>query len=129
MKLNPDCVRGILLTVEDNSDFDHQTEYRKELTNFPLLDPYSHEEIVYHVRQCELADLIYEVHYYDGGNTIDILDLTPRGHEFLANVHSDTIWNNVKEVSTKVGSKSLNALTQIATGVITQLIKSQMGLT
>ena len=129
MKLNPDCIRDILLTVEDNSAFDHQTEYRRGLTNFPSLTPYIHEEIAYHIRQCELAGLIYEVHYYDGGDAIDILDLTPSGHEFLANVHSDTIWNNVKEVSTKVGSKSLNALTQIATGVITQLIKSQLGLT
>lgn len=58
-----------------------------------------------------------------------IPDLTPEGHKFLADVQSDNVWNDVKEVSKKVGSNSLNTLSQIATSIISTIVKSQLGLT
>lgn len=128
MKLNPDCIRDILLTVEDSSDFNHCTEYSQDDMKFERLVPYTHEEITYHIRQCELSHLIQGVRYFDNGETITILDLTPNGHQFISNIHSDTIWSNVKDISKKVGSKSLNSITQIATGVISEIIKSQLKL-
>jgi len=38
------------------------------------------------------------------------------------------VWNGVKSVAGKVGATSLSALTQIATNVVTELIKAQFGL-
>lgn len=60
---------------------------------------------------------------------LELKDITFYGHQFIANVHSDSVWNDVKAVSTKVGSQSISALSQIATGIITAIIKSQLGLT
>ena len=57
-----------------------------------------------------------------------VYDLTFAGHQFLANVRSDNIWNGVKSVGLKIGSVSLEALTQIASNVITELVKAQFGL-
>ncbi len=128
MKLNPDCIRDILLSVEEESDFNHETVYRRNDMRLKKLSEYSHEEVVYHIHQCELSGLIYGVDYMDGGVHIDIRDLTPKGHEFLANIRSDTVWKDVKIISSKVGSKSLSAITQIATAVITQIIKNQLGV-
>lgn len=94
MKLNPNCIRDILITVEENSDFIHQTEYRKG-TCFKHFQDYSHEEIIYHIKQCELSGLIYDVHYYDAGSCILIRDLSPIGHEFLTNIRNDAVWKKL----------------------------------
>lgn len=128
MKLNPDCIRDILLSVEDNSDFLHATEYKYASPKFPRLSLYSQEEVAYHVMQCKNANLIYDVHFYDGGKTIDIRDLTPNGHAFLANIRENKIWTGVKAISAKVGSASLDAITQIASNVVTELIRAQFNL-
>ena len=78
--------------------------------------------------QCEKSDLIYGVSFYDCGSSADIRDLTPKGHEFLANIREPKIWNGIKMVSAKIGSASLDALTQIASNVVTELIKTQFGI-
>lgn len=106
MKLNPDCVRDILLTVEERSDYHHVTEYKSESHSFPRLRGYTYEEVLYHIRQCEYSSLILDVHYYDSGKHVDIKDLSPDGHKFLANVRQDTIWNNTKSIAAKIGVKS-----------------------
>ncbi|MBS6283704.1 MAG: DUF2513 domain-containing protein [Oscillospiraceae bacterium] len=128
MVLNPDCVRDILLEVE-SLGFD-------ECLTINLL----HERLpVYSSDQLEYTCLMLE----DGGFleliTIETLGrnlpgvkliqcLTYKGHEFLANVHKDDIWAGVKSVSSKIGSASLSALTQIASNVISEIIKAQFGL-
>lgn len=79
--------------------------------------------------QSERSGLIEGVKFYDGSKSFWVADLSPSGHEFLANIQSDTLWNNVKNISSKVGSKSLNTMIQIASAVVTEIIKSQLGLT
>ena len=58
MKLNTDCVRAILLTVEKYTDFNTPFEYEKDDCDYPLLKKYSYNEIIYHIKQCELSNLI-----------------------------------------------------------------------
>ena len=128
MKLNPDCVRDILLTAEENCDFLSPWDFHKG-DSIDRLNSYSHEEIAYHIRQCELSRLLEAVEYCDGGDWITITDLTPDGHKFLADIRSDTVWKDVKEVSQKVGSSSLSSLSKIATGIISAIIKSHLGIT
>ena len=123
MRLNPDCIRDILFTVEESTGFTSSMRYPSE-NKFPRLNSYSTEEVLYHIKQCEDAYLISQVHWFIGGSCL-ITDLTPEGHQFLANVRSDTTWNKTKEISKNIGSSSLDAIKQIATGVITELIKSQ----
>lgn len=96
MRLNPDCIRDILMAVETHSDFCTQVEYKVE-DPFPELSAHSHEEILYHIRQCEESGLIHDVHYYDGGKHTDITDLTPLGHEFLSNIRNNTVWSQTLE--------------------------------
>ncbi|EGS9997873.1 DUF2513 domain-containing protein [Clostridium perfringens] len=127
MKLNPDCIRDILLTVEESTDFNHYLSYRFDSNSFEKLSIYSHDEITYHIRQCDLSNLLYKVSYYDGGNSIDILDLSPKGHNFLADIRSDTVWNNTKTIANKIGSTSLDVLLKVSTGVLTQMITKQLG--
>ncbi|MDD7333864.1 MAG: DUF2513 domain-containing protein [Lachnospiraceae bacterium] len=127
MKLNPNCVRDILIAVETNTGYNTYFDYPSEIEKAPSLSNYSDDEIRYHILQCEKAYLI-EIRSTDLCGNYAISDLTPKGHEFLANIRSETVWNNVKNVSSKIGANSLTALSQIASGIVTALIKSQLGI-
>lgn len=111
MKLNPDCIRGLLLTIEEKCDFDTPWEYVRDNFESKYLAEYSHKEILYHIRQSEEAGLIQNVHYYDGGNDVLICDLTPAGHEFLSNIRTDTVW---KKVTSKAAGASLPIIFEVA---------------
>lgn len=121
MKLNPDCIRDILLAVERTTDHEHEMRYAEDDTEDLNYTP---REVFYHIDQCEQFGLIRGVR-----RTLDgayyIRDLTPAGHEFLANIRSETLWNTTKETAKKVGSFSLDTLTKIAINVVSEAIKRQ----
>lgn len=124
MKLNVDCIRDILLTVESVTNFSTPMEYHTELLNYNLLEKYSNEDIQYHIKQCDLSGLLTKVHWYlDGSCTI--IDLSPEGHKFLSDIRSDNNWNKTKSIAKDIGSFSLNTIKEIASGVIGELIKNQ----
>ena len=121
MKLDPDCVRDVLLATEEN------TGYREELQlsrNEPLpnqLQKYDFKTVAYHANQCIMSGLISEGHPFFGVE-VAIADLTPAGHEFLENIRADTNWNKVKQKAKSVGSESLSVLAQIAGQVISAML-------
>lgn len=125
MKLNPDCTRAILLTMEDICDTTHHFVSTQDVLK--IGGGFSYEEIDYHARQCDMAGMFFGYKRNITGGW-EVADLTPKAHEFLANIRSDTVWNHTKAVAAKVGSKSLSALTQIASAVVTEIIKAQLGL-
>jgi len=126
VKLNPDCIRDILLSAEDNTGYSEYLEYPGELDKCPLLKKYNDEEVKYHIMQCKKSYLL-EVDTDLAGN-FSINDITPSGHEFLANIRADNIWNKTKDIAERVGSRSLDTLTKISIGVVTEIIKSQLQL-
>lgn len=100
MKLNPDCLRDVLLVVETNASTSQWVEAKT---------------------------LLAEVNWFmDEGFLIK--DLTPSGHQFLADIREDTNWNKVKSVLKKVGSFSISAITQAAAGVVQADIQKHLGL-
>lgn len=68
MRLNNDCVRDILLSVEEVCDFNESFRYSKFSNDFERLQPYPHDEIIYHIKQCKLAGLITSMFATDGGD-------------------------------------------------------------
>lgn len=124
MKLNPECVRDILFTVEDKTDSENYFAFPSELPESELLLKYSEEEVRYHINQCDMSGLII-VKGKDMDGNMSVMDLTPAGHEFIADIRNDTVWNNVKDKSSKIGVSSLRAIRDIAVGVVSELIKTQ----
>lgn len=128
MKLNLDCMRDVLIEME-------KAEYGEPLYPkhiYDALPRYSEDEIDYSIVKMNEAGFIKaSIHSHVGYDytIVRLDDITYQGHQFLANIRSDTIWNDVKEVSKKVGSNSLQAVTQIATSIITALINHQLGFT
>lgn len=126
MKLNPDCIRDILLVIESLPDMKHY--YRFDSETIPTLFPsYSIMEVQYHIRQCDLNGFLFNVSHFQNGD-YTVYDLTPSGHEFLANIRNDTFFQKVKDIGKDLGLSSLKDITQIATSCATLLIKSHFNL-
>jgi len=111
MRLNPDCIRDILLTVEETVSFGKYMKY-PSAAEYPRLAAYSQEEIFYHISQCKLSGLLTKV-IWVGGPSCSIEDLSPLGHEFLANIRNETNWNRVKEIAKSIGSFSLDLYSKL----------------
>ncbi|MEL3956893.1 DUF2513 domain-containing protein [Caldifermentibacillus hisashii] len=121
MRLNPDCIRDILLVVEETTSYSNFMEFYPD-NEIETLKPYSSEEILYHIKQCELSGLLTKVTWFMGDGCL-IQDLSPKGHEFLANIRSENIWNKTKEKAKSIGSFSLDTLTKIAINIVSAMIK------
>ena len=125
MKLNYDCIRDVMLYLEENLELNNTVHLKN------IVIDYSAEDIKYSILKLE------EIGYIDarivkaaGSKIITavINDITFYGHEFLNTVRPKTVWENKKEISTKIGVNTISSLTQIASQIVTQLISKQMGL-
>ena len=102
MKLNPDCIRDILLLTEERESI-------MSPNNYPELNKYSREEISYHAKQCNNAELFERYRQYvDGG--FSIVDLSAKGHEGLAKIRSDNAWSKIKSGLRSVVISSVTSL-------------------
>lgn len=128
MKLDPDCVRAVLMAVE-SLDYGEHTNPDKL---HDLLPEYSVEQLEYTCLMLgdggylELITVDLPMQYTPGVKAVT--SLTYVGHEFIANIRKDTVWNGVKNIAIKIGTTSLSGLSQIAANVVTELIKAQFGL-
>lgn len=128
MQLNVDCVRDVLIQLE-KADF-NETTYISTLTT--TLSSYSEEDIIYTCLKLYEAGFITADVYDINGFGLPVIkyisDITYEGHQFLADIHSDTIWNGAKNVALKVGINSLNGFSQIVTSIVSILIKNHFNL-
>jgi hypothetical protein len=125
MKLNPDCIRDILLTVEETTTYSKLFEFDEDDIKQERLKTYNGEEILYHLRQCKADDFFLDCKFTLDGICL-INDLSPKAHRFLADIRSDTIWNKTKEKAKSIGSYSLDVLVKIASGVVTTMVNSAL---
>lgn len=128
MKLNIDCVRDVLLCLEDLLKFGENLacpslKYEKIL-NYKTCEKYSKEEIIYTLQKLEEANYIEAIF---AGSDMQILkvvvnSITFWGHDFLENIRNDCVYEEVKSKATKVGSFALDIIKQISVAVITSRI-------
>lgn len=116
MRLNPDCIRDILLTVENATGYDKDFRYWNS-ADFPLLSKYSDDEVRYHLEYSNNAGLFVR-YFVQLAGSIKIEDLSPAGHEYLAKIRSDTAWAKIREAIKIAGAASIKAFIQIASDFI-----------
>lgn len=124
MKLNPECVRDILLEIEKVSLYGKMYFYDGEnLSEDSYLAKYDFDTVIYHIRQCSWIGYLVGVKWgiSDG---VYIEDLSPEGHVFLANIRSNNIWSKVKDIGKRIGSVSIPVLSEIASSVLSEYIQS-----
>ena len=77
MRLNPDCIRDILLTVEENTGYRESMLYESN-QEFARLKKYSEDVVRYHMKQCDLNGYFTKMHIHLGDppyQPIEILSL------------------------------------------------------
>lgn len=127
MKLDLDCVRELLLCVEEETGITKNYLIPRGLAfskpnGFDISDKFTNETVIYHIKQCVDSGLIEEGR--GSMQKISIEDLTPYGHAFLANIRDNNNWNEIKKQAGKVGVIALNVITQIASNVISAKISN-----
>lgn len=128
MRLEPDCVRNILLAIE-SLDFGRTVTIR---ALSEMLPQHPSDQLEYTCLKLAEGDLIQVSDIQMPGRPVpsikSIDGLTYKGHEFLSNIRSDNIWSGVKSVGAKIGVSSISGMTQIASSVVAALIKAHFGL-
>lgn len=123
MKLDYDCIRYILISVENS---DNPRLLASTLAN----DKYDVSKILYHI------ECLLDVNYLETSKPINslgsyysdyfIFRLTMYGHQFLDNIRNDTIWNKVKTKSHEVGALTLTSILKIAENIISNIISNTL---
>jgi hypothetical protein len=130
MKLNNDCIRDVLLEIENQQTFNvskaGQITYSKIDVRvlFKSLPDTPSEDIVYSVIQLKEAGyIIADISY--AGTAIGgmyIHRITYEGHEFLEKIRDNRMWSNVKKGLNSIGSFGLSTISELARGLITGMI-------
>lgn len=127
MKLNPDCIRDVLLYLEDNLSYvedetsliEHNTITATTIVN-DLREKYDYEadDIKYSIEKLLEIRYIVSHNIVTGDNrsiiSCPISDITYDGHQFLNTIRPDTIWQATKKGASKIGLMSMHTLSTIA---------------
>ncbi|WP_158582414.1 DUF2513 domain-containing protein [Rummeliibacillus sp. POC4] len=118
MKLNHDCVRDLLLAVEDIPSLTGWYSIPQLMKNENLKDKhYSIDEIAYTATCLGDAGFIKtdpnnrEPEYYT------IQRMTWNGHAFLDDIRDPKVWKKTKEIASNLASVSVKSLFEISTNL------------
>jgi hypothetical protein len=125
MKLEIELIREILLALENYSDGHKNYDVELLYRNYPNLNKWPYLTVEYHIRQLADGGYIYTTEDYNIGY---IIDLTWKGHEFLADIRPQTTWERLKGVMTYPASVSLEALKAVASTMVQEALNRKLGL-
>jgi hypothetical protein len=143
MVLNCDCIRDILLCIEeiveprkfavfiDTELLKKTNQNTLRFTNdsvienyqYQLLTKYSNKELIYHLNYC-VKDKLIDLRNDSNSIAIIVENLTPKGHQLIANIRYDSVFEKTKRICKDLGVKSLSSFVQVAENVTSELIKS-----
>ena len=136
MKLNFDCIRATMLSLEKllTIQHDHRDNLYMEAvdlrTLYADLPKFSIEDIYYAVVNLAQAGYIdFNGQYADGGLLLygEVSDINFAGHEFLGQIRDKEQWSIVKTGLSKVRDYSLSAISAIAEGITKVAIDKYIG--
>lgn len=126
MILSSDCVRDVLLAIENCAYGEHPSPNAL----CEKLTLYSFEDVNYtclKLGEGGFIDIIKTKSLNDSMPVvICVQDLTFRGHEFLNDIREQSNWEKVRETAKKAGVFSLKSLVQIAGAVAGAAITSAL---
>lgn len=134
MKLNPDCIRDVLLYLEENLTYKNNSismEHKEipiaiVVSNVSENNKHSSEDVQYSIEK------LFEINYikiknisYDKNKYIvsgNIYDITYEGHNFLNNIRPKNIWEATKSGASKLGLMSVHALSTISMKIVEKVV-------
>lgn len=118
MKLNYDCARSVLLTVEKSKTIDEELNINPLTveTIFEQLPKYEDSEILYTIEKLKEAGYINAALQFAAGHFIDgaVSSITYSGHEYLDNIREPEEWRKVKAMLKNAGAITLPLISQAA---------------
>lgn len=132
MKLNPDCVRDVMICLETEATIEFERgSYTfsgpscNKLHESEKLSCYDYTDIAYSLLQLAESGYIcmdYTIHIHSL-EISRILYITPKGHDFIARIYDEKTWKDkLKPILGKFGSVSLSVVEAISEGVAGALI-------
>lgn len=137
MKYNLDCLRSVLLTLEEeikivkvnDGAFDEEATRLSKLIEI-LGQDYSESDIIYSVQKLDEAEYITAHPGYGDGLIITadslIFSITFKGHEFLENIRDSEVFQKTKKVGKAAGSFSLSIVGEIAKNIVLGLAQAAL---
>ncbi|MER0468119.1 DUF2513 domain-containing protein [Bacillus cabrialesii subsp. cabrialesii] len=125
MKLDHDCVRSLLLELEEklslNSIFNNS--HIRELKTY---EEFGEEQTFYTILKLIEADFIKgsSQYYFDESYEFVISSISYSGHEFLNNIRDSKIWSKTKSSVSTLSGVSLSIIGSVAA----DLVKKSVGL-
>jgi len=122
MKLDHDCVRSLLLSIES---WDSQDPlFLRNLKEMPLLNVYPDDVILYTASKLKERNFIIAQPLVGDNRLMDMVisELTWDGHEFLDNIRDNQIWKETKNTAAKVTGASLSILSEIAKNYVAKTL-------
>lgn len=133
MKLNPDCIRDLMLFCEENTYVVIKNQNKHEVATFHALCPevmgklqplsqYTREELFYHLVQLSESGYLmtdFSFHPSNDDNWFalsSVYYITPRGHEFIAKIKENGTWAKIKTALKPFGSISLSIIEAVSKG-------------
>lgn len=143
MKLNPDCIRDLLLFCEKNTYINtnegngsisasYHVLYVESMCKCSPLDKYNSGELIYHIIQLSESGYIATDFNFDPqtnftfGNLPHIYFVTPKGHEFIATISSKDSWAKTSGILNAVKAVSLSIIETVAKGVTEGVVTQYM---
>lgn len=140
MKLNPDCIRDLMIELEMGLSVEAQNDaiYRFRPVEVRTLAIHMQEKFGY-----DRTDVVYSaLQLWEGGyietdgqppayGHLDMVEIgnviyiTPKGHQFLATIHSKETWSDkIRPILGKLGNVSLTIIEAVAKGVTDSVIEN-----
>ncbi|EMC06742.1 DUF2513 domain-containing protein [Streptococcus mutans] len=124
MKFQPEVVRDILLDIEELHQYPNPFTFSTP-EKFNRAKKYDIDTIAYHCNLLEEAKFLKWDPIY-GNNELQngiINGITYNGHQFLDSIRSPKVWRETKARTEKLGIFTINVISQIASNVISDMIK------
>lgn len=135
MVLNMDCMRDILIAVEQHQRYVPESGGSVRNERLPLCDlygllpAYPEETVCYAVFQAEQAGFLHLSGSPAWGGIVlgvEIEYLTFAGHEFLASIREDSRWKSLKRALPVIRNYSLDALNALSQGMTSAAITAYL---
>jgi hypothetical protein len=128
MKLNHDCIRDLLLFLENNltiNSFGEHNEIQiKYITAKEELEKYSKEDIYYSSIKLVEAEFLNALYKNALADDLIITDITWNGHDYINSIRDPKVWSKIKE---KAGDLS-NIAFDLVKLLAIEILKNNLGL-
>lgn len=125
MRLNPDCMRDVLLVAEEHVPLNGSLSMGNLLS---LLPSYSKDELTYTCLKLNEGNLlnVLKMNSDNATSVANISDITYEGHQFLENIRNQSTWETVKQKLSLLGSSSVPVIVSVASQLMIEKIKSSL---